>query len=194
TAPAVSATAASSAASAPASASAKPSASTAAPASSAAAAPASGAASAAPAGAAKISNSYSAVSADQMQPWLAIEGGFFQQKGLAVDLRLVDSAAGVPALLSGDVQIAEVGGSEVVSGIAGGADLVIIATCAPTYPYVMEVAGSIKGKDDLKGKTIGVSRFGSSSDTATRASLKKYGLDPDKDVTITQVGSASNRV
>ncbi len=129
-----------------------------------------------------------------MQPWLAVESGAFLQKGLAVDLKLVDSSAGVPALLSGEVQVAEVGGSEIVSAIAGGADLVIVATCAPTYPYVMEVATAIKSKDDLKGKTIGVSRFGSSSDTATRASLKKYGLDPEKDVSIIQVGSASSRV
>jgi NitT/TauT family transport system substrate-binding protein len=58
---------------------------------------------------------------------------------------------------------------------------------------VLEVAPDIKSANDLRGKKVGVSSAGSSSDIATRVALKKMGLDPDKDVTILPVGSAQNR-
>jgi len=91
------------------------------------------------------------------------------------------------------VQVAQVGGSEVLSVIAEGGDLVIVAQLAGVYPFVLEVAAPIKTVADLKGKKVGVSSVGSSSDIATRAALKKMGLDPDKDVTIVAVGSAAQR-
>ena len=59
---------------------------------------------------------------------------------------------------------------------------------------MLEVAADIKTVADLKGKKIGVSTVGSSSDIATRVALKKMGLDPEKDVSILAVGSAANRV
>jgi len=91
------------------------------------------------------------------------------------------------------VQVAQVGGSEVLSANAEGGDLVVVAQLAGVYPFVLEVAAKITSIADLKGKKIGVSSVGSSSDIATRAALKKLGLDPDKDVTIVPVGSAAQR-
>jgi ABC-type nitrate/sulfonate/bicarbonate transport system substrate-binding protein len=58
---------------------------------------------------------------------------------------------------------------------------------------VFEVAPGIQSAADLKGKAVGISRPGSSSDIATRVVLKKFGLDPDKDVTLVQTGSVSER-
>ncbi|MDE3077001.1 MAG: ABC transporter substrate-binding protein [Chloroflexota bacterium] len=141
----------------------------------------------------KLVISFSNLSADQMQPWMAQEGGFFRKHGLDTTVQLIESSQGVAALISGQTQFAAVGGSEVISAIASGADLVILATLAPVYPYKFEVNASIKDKADLRGKKIGVSRIGSSSDTATRLALRRYGLDPDKDVSILQVGSLSAR-
>src|SRR5206468_3251632 len=69
----------------------------------------------------------------------------------------------------------------------------VVAQLAGVYPFVLEVAAKITSIADLKGKKIGVSSVGSSSDIATRAALKKLGLDPDKDVTIVPVGSAAQR-
>jgi len=137
--------------------------------------------------------SYSEIVGSNAGLWGAKEADLFKKNGLDVDLRLIESSLGIPALLSGQVQVAAVGGSEALAAAVQGADLRIIAALGPVYPYKFEVPASIKTKEDLKGKTVGVSRIGSSSDVATHAGLRKYGLDPDKDVTIVQVGSLTAR-
>src|SRR3989475_2870374 len=121
------------------------------------------------------------------------EGGLSEKTGLDVTLPNLAGARGVPAVLAGQVTFAQVGGSEVMAAVANGADLVVIAQLAGVYPFVLEVAADIKTVNDLKGKKVGVSSPGSSSDIATRVALKKMGLDPDKDVSILPVGSAANR-
>jgi len=126
--------------------------------------------------------------------WVALEAGIFKQNGLDVDLQYIESSKGIPALVSGQVQVADVGGSETMSAVAGGADLVTIGGNAPVWPFILQVPASIKTVDDLRGKKVGVSNFGSSSDIATRVALKHVKLDPDKDVSILAVGSASNRL
>lgn len=142
----------------------------------------------------KLAVSYSNIIGDELPLWSTKEGGFFEQNALEVgDLQNIASAQGVPALISGQIQVAQVGGSEVMSANAEGADLVVVAQLAGVYPFVLEVAADIKTVADLKGKKVGVSNIGSSSDIATRAALKKMGLDPDKDVSIIAVGSVSQR-
>jgi NitT/TauT family transport system substrate-binding protein len=91
------------------------------------------------------------------------------------------------------VQVAHLGGSETLSAAAQGADLVIIGITGPVYPFVFMAPASISSVEELKGKKIGVSNIGSSSDIATRVMLNKVGLDPEKDVTIVPVGSLQNR-
>ena len=136
---------------------------------------------------------YSEIVGSNAALWGAKEGGLFQKNGVNADLRLIESSLSVSALLANQVQVAAVGGSESLAAAAQGADLVGIATLGPVYPYKFEVPAAIKNKDDLKGKKVGVSRIGSSSDLATRIGLNKYGIDPNKDVSIVQVGSASAR-
>ena len=137
--------------------------------------------------------SYSNVIGDELPLWATKEGGFFEKNALNVELQYIASAQGVPAVIAGQVTFAQVGGSETLAANANGADLVVIAQLAGVYPFVLEVAADIKSVADLKGKSVGVSSAGSSSDIATRVALKKMGLDPDKDVSIRAVGSAQNR-
>jgi len=141
--------------------------------------------------------SYSNVIGDELPLWATKGGGFFDKNGLDVNLSNIASAQGVPAVLSGQVTFAQVGGSETLSANAQGADLVVVAQLAGVYPFVLEVEAGIKTVDDLRnfpGKAkIGVSQFGSSSDIATRVALKKIGVDPEKDVVITPTQSARER-
>jgi len=146
-----------------------------------------------PAQPSKITVAYSEVFMGILPVWMAQDGGFFAKHGLDVDLQYIASANAIAAVLAGQVQITSGGGSEAVSANSTGADLVAVATTIPTYPYVLEVAPSIKTVDDLRGKKIGVSAHGSSSDIATRVVLQRLGLDPDKDVNIVAVGSSQNR-
>jgi NitT/TauT family transport system substrate-binding protein len=140
-----------------------------------------------------ISVAYSNISPTILPLWVAKETGVFEKHGLDVDLQYVASATTVAAVISGQMQVATVGLSEVLGAIAGGADLVILATQVPAYTYVFEVAPGIQTAADLKGKAVGISRVGSSSDIGTRVVLKSVGLDPDKDVNLVQTGSVSER-
>jgi NitT/TauT family transport system substrate-binding protein len=136
---------------------------------------------------------YSNVSATILPLWVAKQAGLYEKHGLDVDLQYVASATSVAALVSGQMQLATVGLSESLGAVAGGADLVVIANQVPAYTYIFEVAPGIRSAADLKGKSIGISRTGSSSDIGTRVVLKKFGLDPDRDVQLVQTGSVSDR-
>jgi NitT/TauT family transport system substrate-binding protein len=137
----------------------------------------------------KIIASYSEVSAANLQSWIAKDGGYFEKNGLDVDLRLIESTTGVPAVISGEVQVGQFGGSEALAAAVGGANLTVTATLSPVLPYTFLAAPDIKTRQDLTGKKVGVSKIGSSSDTALRAGFAKLGIVPDKDVSVISVGS-----
>jgi NitT/TauT family transport system substrate-binding protein len=141
----------------------------------------------------KLTVSYSEIYEGEIPLWVTYEAGIFKKNRLEVDLQYIASSESIAALVSGSVQFSQGGGSEAVSAVVNGADLVLIGNLVPVYPYVFEVPNSIKSINDLKGKKVGVSKPGSSSDIATRIGLKAQGLDPDKDVTIIPVGSSQNR-
>ena len=142
----------------------------------------------------KVIAAYSNVSADDWVMWYAFEKGIFKSNGLEVDMQAISGGAQTSAaLLANQIQIAQFGGAEALSANAAGADLVVVANMAPVYPYILYAQKAIKTIADLKGKKIGVSNKGGSSDIATRAALKANGIDPDKDVSITAVGSHANR-
>ena len=141
-----------------------------------------------------IHATYSNLVATELPVWLAQDQGIFAKHGLDVDLRLADSGAGMPALLSGEVQIIDIAVPQVLSAAAGGAQVVDLAENSPLQPYVLQVAPDITSAADLKGKKVGISSPGSASDIATRVVLRKLGMDPDTDVAIVAVGSASARV
>ena len=90
-------------------------------------------------------------------------------------------------------QAAQVAGAPVIQSNLQGSGVVIIAGLLNTMDYKFVVARDITRPDQLKGKTVAVSRVGSSSDFATRYTLEKYGLVPDKDVAILQIGSQPAR-
>ncbi len=142
----------------------------------------------------KVVAAYSNISADDWVMWYAFEKGIFKAQGLEVDMQSINGGAQTSAaLLAGGIQIGQFGGSEALSGVAGGADLVIVGNMAPVYPYILYGQKNIKTVADLKGKKVAISNAGGSSDIATRSALKANGIDPDKDVTILAVGSHAQR-
>jgi NitT/TauT family transport system substrate-binding protein len=125
----------------------------------------------------------------------ARDKGIFAKNGLEVTLQgLGGGPVAAAALQSGEVQVVDITGSEVVSADAAGADIIILATLTPVYPYVFEVSRAISSMDDLKGKTIAVRASGDATDIATRVLLRKEGLNPDKDVTILAVQQEGARM
>lgn len=159
-----------------------------------AAAPQPTAAPAQPAARTPVVISFSDRTTSDLAMFLAKEAGLFDEQGIDADLQFIASNTGVPALASGQTTFALIGAPEALGAAVAGADLVGIVQLSGAQPYLMEVRPEIQTLDDLRGKKVGVSSLGSSSDTATRISLRAQGLDPDKDVTIVAVGSLENRM
>lgn len=142
----------------------------------------------------RIAIAYSGISASQTPAWVAYEQGLFKKNGLDVQLIFIESGSRtVQTLISGDVAAAQVAGTSVIQSALKGSGIVMIGGFLNTMDYKLVVARDITRPDQLKGKTVAVSRMGSSSDFATRYALEKYGLIPDKDVSILQIGSQPAR-
>jgi NitT/TauT family transport system substrate-binding protein len=126
---------------------------------------------------------------------LTKDAGLWQKHGL--DARVVVFESGsilAQAALSGEVKFSISSGPATIASRVQGADTIILAAMVNTLPYSIVAAKNITRWDQLKGKKIAVSRFGSGTDTAVRMVLKKYGLDPVKDVVILQVGTQPARI
>jgi NitT/TauT family transport system substrate-binding protein len=143
----------------------------------------------------RVKTSYSALTANMAAYWLAKEAKIFEKHGLNVDVVLIESGVTtVQALTAGETQIAMGGGTVAVSSNLAGSDIVSIASIESRMPYALLAQKETRTIDQLKGKRLAVSRFGSASDLAARLILQRYGLVPDKDVTILQTGGTSTRL
>lgn len=137
----------------------------------------------------KLNVAYSAISGVNTGLWVAAETKSFEKYGLEVNLVYIPTALQVVrVMLSGDSQISFAGGGPVVSADLGGMDFVIIGGVANVPAFYLMALPEIKTVEDLKGRVVGVSRYGSSTDFVIRYVLQKHGLQPEKDVTILQVG------
>jgi NitT/TauT family transport system substrate-binding protein len=148
----------------------------------------------APAAPTMMSVAYSSVSGDKLPIFVAADAGIFKANGLVVDPQAINgSLEAIATLLSGQATVAQIAAADALSAQAGGADLVIVGILTPVYPYHLFVQKGINTLNDLKGKKIAVTDAGGATDIATRAMLKRNGIDPDKDVDIVSVGSHANR-
>jgi len=137
----------------------------------------------------KINAIYASLAGDHAALYVAQEMGLFRKYGLDVNLSYTAGAAQViQTMMAGENQIATAGGSGVVDADFGGADLVAVAGMVNMPAFYIVVQPEIKSIQELRGKPVGVTRFGSSTDFTMRYILKKAGLDPDKDVPLLQMG------
>jgi ABC-type nitrate/sulfonate/bicarbonate transport system substrate-binding protein len=120
--------------------------------------------------------------------------GLFQKHGINVELiSFPGGTVGLQALLAGDIQFASEDGVAGLSANLRGANLYFIAGMINTFPFSILSRPEIHTPQELRGKKIVISRYGSSSDTAVRVAVEKYGLKPDKDVIILQGGGQTER-
>jgi NitT/TauT family transport system substrate-binding protein len=142
----------------------------------------------------KLTVSYSSVDAPSANWYIAQEKGIYRKYGMDVESIFIPaSSTNVAVLVAGQIKFGNGTGGVIASAAANGANLVAVSCFVNTLPYELIVQESIKTKEQLKGKSIGISRIGSSSDVAARVLLKGLGLEPDKDVPIIQVGGSSER-
>ena len=135
-----------------------------------------------------------AVSLLQSPLFAAIESGAFKKYGMEVRY-IVTGARSIQALIGGSVNFAQgVSSRTVPSAVLAGFDAVLIANFSDKFLFTMHSAPEINSLQDLKGKIIGVSGLGGSTDFATRVALREAGLVPDKDVMIRGVGGVPETV
>jgi NitT/TauT family transport system substrate-binding protein len=136
----------------------------------------------------QIAVAYSAISATQSAFYLAKDSNLFEKHGLYVDPVYVAGGSRVAqAIIAGEFTVALAGGNIVTVNLAGG-DIVVVGGVVNVPSFYLFVQPSIKRQEDLKGKTLGITRYGASTDVTLRFLLKKWGLEPDREVKIIQMG------
>ncbi|HEV8341106.1 MAG TPA: ABC transporter substrate-binding protein [Candidatus Binatia bacterium] len=134
-------------------------------------------------------------SATQMTLWLAKEGNLYEKHGIAAEvISIPGSSLALQAMLSGEVPIIQLGGAASVQAGLSGADTIIIATIVRRFLFSIFSRPGLERMEDLKGKIFGTTRFGTLSELASRFALQKFGIDPDRDVTMVQTGGQPETV
>ena len=114
--------------------------------------------------------------------------GLWKKRGL--DVRLIYFTSGATmaqAMVGGDLDMADSDVPAMLNAVSVGAlDGKLISVYINRFPFAFVVRNDIKTPEDLKGKQVAISRFGSSSDVTTRMLLRQFNLDPEKDVRIIQ--------
>ena len=135
----------------------------------------------------------SGLSAEFTPVWAANDRGILKKYGFDTEVIVMQGGTQLAqAIIGGSVPFGVMGGAYLTAAVRG-ADLIMIATHMDKFPYSLIVKPSIKRTEDLKGSRLAISRFGSASDAGLRVSLQKLGLNPDRDVTILQVGGQTSR-
>ena len=128
--------------------------------------------------------------------WFARDVGLYEKYGL--DGQLVYIQGGsilLQAMLAGQAQAAQNGIAETMIAVLRGGDVRILGVTSNIFPYSLIVSKGVKSAKDLVGGRIAVNRVGGDvSAIASRVALRNLGLNPDKDVTMLQVGGSPQRV
>src|SRR4029077_20754906 len=136
----------------------------------------------------KLNICYSSIAATSITTWVPKEAGIYKKYGLEVSTIYVAGAQAITTLISGDTQIVQGSGAAAALSRLSGSDLTVIATTINVIPMSLVTTSDIATAQDLKGKTFGVSRFGSLTDLGLRKAVSEIGLDPNKDIKMIQTG------
>jgi ABC-type nitrate/sulfonate/bicarbonate transport system substrate-binding protein len=144
-------------------------------------------------GADRIRIGFSSISGSYLGLWVAHDAGYFAKEGLEDQMILIPSGSQLAQVATaGEVDLAALNGSSAMAAALQGADLKIVGNTTNKLIFSIYVRPEIKSVEALKGKKIGITRFGSATDVAARVALRKHNLDPQKDVTILQMGAMTS--
>ena len=123
--------------------------------------------------------------------WVGIDKKFFEESGLTIQYIVMRSDLAVKGLITGDVDYMQSSSSVLRAAVAGAPLVTILGVYNRTF-FDLVARPEIKSLGDLRGKPIGISRYGASTEYAVRFALKANNIDPDKDVKLLAVGSGSD--
>src|SRR3989454_1491906 len=143
----------------------------------------------------KIIWGVTSLSASQWIPWLAKDAKIYQKYGLDTELVLLrGSGQSAQAIIGNSILAAPCTLTTVMSADLSGADLVTVAHTVAGVQSKLVVKPEIKKAQDLKGKRLAVSGFGSLGDFLERYIIRKYGLEPGRDVVMLSIGNQPERI
>ena len=134
----------------------------------------------------RVMSGYAATSGPHAVLWLAREAGLFEKNGLRTEVAYIRSGSTMgQALVAGEIQLAQMGGPAALAAGVAGFDVTMVAVALNTTPIV--IMGKVAKMEELKGKAIGVTRYGSNTDISARFAIRKAGMQPEKDVALIQL-------
>ncbi len=143
----------------------------------------------------KVRMAFTSLSSVMCPPWIARELGIFHKYGLDVEVIATPTGVeGMNALIAGELQFLQISGGTTASAALGGADVMVVGTTLDALVQSLMARPEIEKAEQLKGKSVGITRFGTSIDVGARMALKHFGLVPEKDVAIVQVGGMESMV
>ena len=143
----------------------------------------------------KLRAAFGSLAASHMVLLVAKDLRFFEKHNVEAEVvGHIPGAKAVFPLISGDAQIIHAAGPPFVQSALGGSDVVIFMGLINSMSFYVVAHKDITSAAQLKGKKLGVSTLGSSSDFSLRFGLSKLGIDPEKDVTILALGDSAIRV
>jgi NitT/TauT family transport system substrate-binding protein len=142
----------------------------------------------------RLRTAYGAVSVQSGLVWLAKQKNLFAKYNLAPEMVYIPGGSiNIQALISGNLDISQLTAAPGVAANLEGADIVYIACFVDKLNYQLVTRPEVKSVAELKGKRLGISRFGSAADFGLRVMLRRLGIDPARDVTILQIGDEPAR-
>jgi NitT/TauT family transport system substrate-binding protein len=126
--------------------------------------------------------------------YVAQDAGIFKKRGISLEMIFIPGGSlSLQALIGNSLDLLLTGGPPVVNAYLRGARIKIIAGVTNLLPYMFLASGAIKSAEQLKGKSIGIARFGSNTDYVVRLALTRFGMSPNE-VNIVQVGGSQARL
>jgi len=139
--------------------------------------------------------SYPGLTGESAPLWIAKDAGIFSEYGIEAKLVYMEGGRlSMQSLLSGTTQFMAGDAVTALTAIAGGADILLLASAKNVLPYVFAVSKDIQQPSDLKGKIIATSQLGGRAGEIARMVIGTMGLDPNRDVTYMAVGGTMSRL
>lgn len=127
--------------------------------------------------------------------WVAKDAGLFAKNGLNVEpVQIRGGALITMGIMSGQLPLSGAGAESIVAARVEGGDVVLLACPVDSDPVYLIARPEIKSPAELKGKATAVTRLGSTTHFYLRAALRQVGIDPEKEVTILQLGTGTEAV
>ena len=141
----------------------------------------------------KVRAGYTAIAGAMAPLWAAQEGGYLAREGIDAEVISFPSGnEGIQALMAGEADFLQIAGATTVAAALAGGDTMVLATLYNTLLMRLVARPEIGRPEDLRDKSVGITRLGTTTETAARLALRHFGLEPDRDVAIVQSGTLPN--